>query len=1070
MKHRRLRLPLRLPFPAVLCALLGSAFAADKPNVVLVITDDQGYYDIAAHGNEVIQTPALDKLWSESVRLTNFHVDPTCAPTRSALMTGRYSARVGVWHTIMGRSLMRRGEMTLAEVFEHSGYRTGMFGKWHLGDNYPYRPQHRGFDTAVYHGGGGVGQTPDYFGNDYFDDTYWHATRDKAGVPVKHKGYCTDVWFAECGKFIRAAAAEKKPFFAYLSTNAPHGPYLVADKYKKLYEGKVKGNKAAFYGMITNIDENLARLRRMLADEGLARDTIVIFMTDNGTSAGDPGDMRGRKGSEYEGGHRVPFFIHWPGHYEGGRDVPQLTAHLDVLPTLTEICGLTPPREVAIDGMSFKPLLDGEAADWPDRMLVVESQRIMYPEKWRKCSVMNDLGRLVNGKEFYTIRTDVSQKQDVADLHPEEVRQDARLLRGLLGRSGRHQPQGVQPHRHRQRHRESDRADLPRLADQGRPDSVEPGAHPRGQGGRGGLVGGGRGPRGRVRDRPQPLGAGSEGAAGRRHVRPDAGDAARGRRDPRGRRRRRAAGGVRGAAGQGGDRTRRRLCRRRRQAPRLLLRPGAPQVNLNQLFPSPMKPPLVLVAVLGALSALAAAAAERPNIVFIMADDLGYRELGCYGQKLIRTPHLDRLAAQGMKLTRHYSGSPVCAPSRCVLMTGKHPGHAFVRNNSEHKPEGQAAMPGDELTLADRLKPLGYTSGAFGKWGLGYPGSESDPLKAGFDRFFGYNCQRHAHSFYPSYLWDDDKRIALENDPPIPGHAKLPPDAPADQAASYERYKGTDYAADRIVDQVLAFIRDNREGPFFCYYPTLIPHLALHVPDESVAPYLEMGWEDPPDSARYTPHFTPRAAYAGMISRLDDNVGKVLALLDELKLSDNTIVVFTSDNGATYLGPMAEFFDSVGELRGLKGQSYEGGLRVPCIVRWPGRIEPGGGSGVLSGFEDWTPTLLSFVGAENAAAAGGDGVDIGPALLGEPQAPRDFLYREFAGYGGHQAVWQGKWKAIRVGLQKTVSPIELYDLEADPGESKDLAAAHPELVRKFAAIMEAEHQPSERFPLRALDR
>jgi arylsulfatase A-like enzyme len=466
---------------------------------------------------------------------------------------------------------------------------------------------------------------------------------------------------------------------------------------------------------------------------------------------------------------------------------------------------------------------------------------------------------------------------------------------------------------------------------------------------------------------------------------------------------------------------------------------------------------------------VAVSAADKPNIIFILADDLGYTELGSYGQKIIKTPHLDKLAGQGMRLTRHYSGSPVCAPSRCVLMTGKHPGHATIRNNGEVKPEGQRPLLPDEPTIASMLKERGYATGAFGKWGLGFPGSVGDPLNKGFDRFFGYNCQRHAHSFYPNYLWDDDKRITLDNDPPVPGHARLKPDEDPKDPKNYEKYKGKDYSADRIIEQVLAFIKTNKDKPFYCYYPTLIPHLALHVPDEDLEPYLALNWDDPPDAARYTPHFTPRAAYAAMISRLDKYVGRIMKLLDDEGLADNTIVVFSSDNGATFLGPMAKFFNSVGELRGLKGQSYEGGLRVPTIVRYPGRVAAGSTSDVLSGFEDWTTTLVEWVDGKPLPEPVGDGRSIVPALTGKTLEKRPFLYREFAGYGGHQAVWMGKYKGIRVGLQKKLAPIELYDLEADPSESKNLAAEKPELVAKVEQIMKAEHVANPTFPLIAID-
>ena len=268
---------------------------------------------------------------------------------------------------------------------------------------------------------------------------------------------------------------------------------------------------------------------------------------------------------------------------------------------------------------------------------------------------------------------------------------------------------------------------------------------------------------------------------------------------------------------------------------------------------------------------LAKAEAAKPNIIFIMADDLGYAELGSYGQKKIKTPHLDRLARQGMRFTRNYSGNAVCAPSRCVLMTGKHPGHAFVRNNGEIKPEGQRPIPKDEITMAELLRDQGYATGAFGKWGLGFPGSEGDPIHQGFDRFYGYNCQRHAHSYYPNYLWSNLKRVPLNNEPPVPGHASLPKGADPADPRSYDVFKGKDYAPDRINEQALKFIRDHKEKPFFLYYPTVIPHVALHVPDEELKPYLAQKWNDPPFvRARgygYTPHFTPRAAYAAMITR-----------------------------------------------------------------------------------------------------------------------------------------------------------------------------------------------------------
>ncbi|MBC8468935.1 MAG: arylsulfatase [Planctomycetes bacterium] len=387
-----------------------------RPNVVLVMTDDQGYGDLGCYGNPVIQTSNLDSLYTQSIRLTDFHVGPTCSPTRAALMTGHYCNRTGVWHTIMGRSLLRKDEVTIADVFSASGYRTAIFGKWHLGDNYPFRPQDRGFGEVLIHGGGGVGQGPDYWGNDYFDDTYFHN-----GKPKKFEGYCTDIWFDGAMKFIEANKA--RPFFCYIPTNAPHGPYNVADKYSKPYRDKgVEKNQANFYGMITDIDENMGRLMRRLKELGLEENTILIFMTDNGTSGGYSGGMRGKKGSEYEGGHRVPCFIRWPdGGLTGGIDVDRLTAHIDLLPTLIGLCGLKKPRGVKFDGDSIVQLLRREDKSWPERILITDSQRIEHPEKWRKSAVMTDKWRLINGNELYDIKADPEQKSDIADRNPQAV-------------------------------------------------------------------------------------------------------------------------------------------------------------------------------------------------------------------------------------------------------------------------------------------------------------------------------------------------------------------------------------------------------------------------------------------------------------------------------------------------------------------------------------------------------------------------------------------------------------------------------------------------------------------------
>ncbi|NND98483.1 MAG: arylsulfatase [Pirellulaceae bacterium] len=410
-----------LCFAYLIVACCASLSADDKPNVVIVITDDQGYGDLSCTGNPILKTPRIDELYNQSVRLTDYHVAPTCSPTRCAFLTGHWTNRTGVWHTIMGRSMLRENEVTMGQVFKDAGYATGMFGKWHLGDNYPYRPEDRGFTEVLRHGGGGVGQTPDYWDNAYFDGRYWHN-----GTATPVKGFCTDVFFDYAKRFIKKSKAEGKPFLAYVATNAPHGPMHSPEEFSEPYQDQ-NTNLANFYGMIANIDDNVGKMRSFLDEQGLTENTIFIFTTDNGTSSGDKvfnAGMRGKKGSEYDGGHRVPLFVHWPqGELTGGRDVNEITAYVDVLPTLIDLCDVPPPSGVKFDGTSIAPLLDSKVdADWPDRILITDSQRVKDPIKWRKSAVMTRQWRLNNGKELYDIKADPGQSDDIAKDHPEVVK------------------------------------------------------------------------------------------------------------------------------------------------------------------------------------------------------------------------------------------------------------------------------------------------------------------------------------------------------------------------------------------------------------------------------------------------------------------------------------------------------------------------------------------------------------------------------------------------------------------------------------------------------------------------
>jgi len=411
------------------------AATAEKPNVILIMTDDQGYGDLACHGNPVLKTPNIDRLHGESIRFTDFHVSSYCTPTRAALMTGRHPGRTGAYRTSAGRTMLHTDEKTIANVFSENGYRTGMVGKWHLGDNAPHRPQDRGFQDVVWHRCGGIGQASDYWGNTYFNDTY-----ERNGKFEKFEGYCTDVFFAESMRFVEEN--QTQPFFLYLAPNAPHGPYRVDEKWAEPYRKDIPwGGGAQFYGMVENIDHNVGLLRAKLDELGLAENTIFIFMTDNGTANGAKFEgltseakqgynagMRGKKSSVYEGGHRVPFFIHWPkGNLVGGRDVKSISAHIDVLPTLAELCGLPVSKAHNPDGISFTAQLNNPEAPAHRDHHIVQFQGGPHfresPKAWSYTCVLKDSWRLIDGKELYDIAKDPAQQNDVATDHPAVVKE-----------------------------------------------------------------------------------------------------------------------------------------------------------------------------------------------------------------------------------------------------------------------------------------------------------------------------------------------------------------------------------------------------------------------------------------------------------------------------------------------------------------------------------------------------------------------------------------------------------------------------------------------------------------------
>ncbi len=468
-----------------------------------------------------------------------------------------------------------------------------------------------------------------------------------------------------------------------------------------------------------------------------------------------------------------------------------------------------------------------------------------------------------------------------------------------------------------------------------------------------------------------------------------------------------------------------------------------------------MKPGIAISIILSVLTGLSlkVIGAQPPNIIYILADDLGYGDLSGLGQQKYETPNIDALKEQGLFFAQHYAGSTVCAPSRSALMSGQHTGHTFVRGNREVQPEGQHPIPADLKILPEMLKDAGYVSGAFGKWGLGYPGSEGDPINKGFDVFYGYNCQRQGHHYYPHHLWDNDRKVML--------------DANAGTA------KGV-YAPELIHDRTLKFIEDNRNKPFFCYVASIIPHAELAAPEAYMEkfrgkfpagkPYK--GKDNGPGLRRgaYQSQAEPRTAFAAMITLLDDQVGEIVAKTEELGIADRTLIIFTSDNGAHCEGGADPgFFNSNGQFRGLKRDLYEGGVHVPMIAYWPGRVAAGKTSEHISAFWDMVPTFTELAGVRPPENV--DGISLLPTLLGKgEQSKHDYLYWEFYGCRGRIAVRMGKWKGVRYHvIDQPNRSIELYDLSRDVGERNNVAAQYPEVVERIAAIMREAHTPSEVF-------
>ena len=457
---------------------------------------------------------------------------------------------------------------------------------------------------------------------------------------------------------------------------------------------------------------------------------------------------------------------------------------------------------------------------------------------------------------------------------------------------------------------------------------------------------------------------------------------------------------------------------------------------------------------------------KKPNVIYIYVDDLGYGELGCYGQQKIKTPYLDKLAKEGMRFTQHYTSSPVCAPARAMLMSGKHAGHSFIRGNYElgqfedDKEGGQMPLLEGTFTIAKMMKQAGYVTGMVGKWGLGMHTTSGDPNKQGFDYYYGYLCQKQAHNHYPTHLWENGKWDTLRN-PFIYVHRPI---APGSDDTAFDYYKGKDYAVTKMTEKAVSFIKANRDNPFFLYLPLTSPHVSLQAPDEAVNEYIGQFDELPYYGNKgYAPCKYPLSTYAAMVTYMDKQVGEIMQLLKTLNIDDNTIVMFSSDNGTTYDvgGVNAAYFNLTSGLRGRKQDLYEGGIKVPFIARWPGRITAGTVSNHLSAQYDLMATLSELTGAK---AMPNDGGSFAPTLLNKPgkQKQHDFLYFEFPEKSGQVAIRLGKWKGVKSNMKKNKNaPWEIFNLEKDEKETTDLATKYPNLIIQFEQILQQQHFPSE---------
>jgi arylsulfatase A-like enzyme len=1027
------------PLLVLLPLVLGSTLllrAAEKPNVVFILTDDQGYGDLAAHGNPILKTPKLDALHAESLRFTDFHVAPMCTPTRGELMTGISAFRNGATAVCEGRSLPRAELPMMAQFFKDSGYRTGHFGKWHLGDNHPFRPHDRGFDESVHNGAWGIKSLAEYWDNDAYDDIYWRNNHME-----QFEGYNTDAFFREAMEWIDEVEGEPstgsgqgKPFFAFIPTTAAHVPFIVPEKWSKPYEHLGSPGKE-FYGMVANIDHNIAKLDAYLEKKGLKENTILIFMTDNGTvmggraapnslalTHGTQGEkakpvtffnagMRGKKTSEYDGGHRVPFFLRWPeGGYNKGRDINALTHSTDVLPTLIELCGLkTNRKNEAFDGHSLVPLIIGKEEALDARKIVVQYRAIF--KKWSG-AVLWKKWRLVNGQELYNVASDPGQTDNIYDKHPDVVR----TMRN-------HYEQWVS--------RTEPIMEQTNYVTVGTP--KEPVTWLSACNWTGSYA-----------DNWKNLASVNEDKFGNWNLHmkttgdyeislymfhPKINNPLN-----------QSFNGYTEVPARPVAKARLIVDGKMRTQ---TIQPGATHATFSVLFTKGKKPVLegqfldadgnplsgsffTFVRQLGAalkvptvqehLTAINNQSAEqvsinltKPNVVLIFIDDMGYGDIGPFGNTVNQTPNLDRMAKEGNMITQFYVSNTACTPSRSALMTGTYATRIGMDGVVCFPNEKRGLNP-SEHTIGDMMKSVGYRTGIFGKWHLGDQ-KEFFPLQNGFDEYFGIP--------YSNDMWPFNRnghRHTKETYTPLPVLRQN------DVVAYVSDGADQSLLCEVITDEAIKFIKKNKDNPFFLY----LPHAYVHLPR-----YARL------DLANKADRNVDRAA----VEEVDTSVGRILDTLRELNLDENTLVIFTSDNGPAR-GMTA------GPLRGNKGgPKYEGHMREPTITWWPGTIPAGTTTGAITASIDILPSLAKLVGADLPTDRIIDGKDSLDTLLGKSnaQSPHEILYYEI------DAIRRGDWKLVRGAKGK----FELYNLKADLAETNNLIEKRSGVAKDLKALLDA---------------